>query len=141
MKAISLQIRRGYAAKPRAVSGLFDTGSEDGLIRERIAHAAVTTPLPDPVHVMGIGGGSTAAHRLAMFQVRVLGKWCRYTALVVSDDALDVDVLLGEDFLDRYGLNVDIRANRVVVAYPDHFRRMTRRHIFVASPRGRGAGR
>lgn len=138
MKGIPLSIRRGYAAKGRTVTGLFDTGSEEGLLRERVVAAAATAKLPDPVPVLGIGGGSTAAHRLAMFQVRVLGKWCRTSALVVPDDALDVDLLVGEDFLDRYGLNVDIRKNRVAVAYPEHFRRMTRRQIFVASPRGRG---
>ena len=137
MKAVTLPIRRGYAGKSHAVSCLFDTGSEDGLIRAGVAGAAATAPLPDPIPVFGIGGGSTSARRFALFQVRVLGNWCRYSALVVPDGALDIDLLIGEDFLLRYGLNVNVRDNRVLVAYPDHFHRMTRRRIFVASPRGR----
>ncbi len=136
MKPESMAIRQWYGARSRRVIGLFDTGSEDGLIRRSAARGLARAKLPTAVSVIGIGGAVSKAEESAVLLVRALGKWCRYAALVVPDRALDVDLLIGEDFLSRFGLIVDVRKNAVEVAYPEHFRRMTRRAVFVASPRG-----
>lgn len=137
MKSELTKIRRWYGAPVKSVLGLFDTGSEEGLILSSAAGALTRTRLPSAIAVVGIGGASTEAVESTLFLVQVLGKWCRTSALVVPDPSLDVDLLLGEDFLMRYGLSIDVRRNRVEIAYPEHFRRMTRRKIFVATPRPR----
>lgn len=138
MKPEKMHVRVGTGRRSMRVVGLYDTGSEEGLVRASVARRLATTTLPDPVPVLGIGGGHVLAREWAIFQVRVLGKWCRYQALVVPDEALDLDLLIGEDFLLRYGLVIHAKSNRLSVVYPEHFKRMTRRRgIFVASPRGR----
>ena len=138
MKPQAMWVRVASGRKARPVVGLYDTGSEEGLVRRSTAAALARAPLPEAVPVYGIGGGHVLARESAIFQVRTLGKWCRYQALVVPDEALDLDLLVGEDFLFRYGLVLRIRSNGIGVAYPEHFKRMTRRRgIFVASPRGR----
>lgn len=136
MKPERLYIRARNGKRAVPVQGLYDTDSEDGLIKERCSRFLAVGSLPEPIFLTGIGGGKVRSSRVAFLQVKVLGKWCRYSAFVVPDRALDVDLLIGEDFLARYGLAVNSRLNKIEVAYPQQFERMTRRHIFVASPRG-----
>lgn len=115
---------------------LFDTGSEEGLIRTSASAGLVRQPLPEPVTLSGVGGGAARVQEACEFFVRVLGKWCRYRAYVVEDDAVDLDLLVGEDFLFKYGLRVNPRRNRVEIESPFQFKKMTQRTIFIASPRG-----
>lgn len=137
MQPKRIQIRRWYATRARTVIGLYDTGSEEGLVRASVAKGLIRTHLPSPIPIGGIGHGLTEATELAQFQVKVLGKWCRYSASVLPDDTIDLDVLIGEDFLAKYGLMVDSKRNRVVVESRLQFERMTRRRLFIALPRGR----
>lgn len=137
MQPKRLQIRKWYGTHARTVIGLYDTGSEEGLVRASVAKRLGRYKLPSPISIGGIGHGMTESSEVAHFQVKVQGKWCRYVAAVVPDDALDLDVLIGEDFLAKYALVVDSKRNRVVVENRLQFERMTRRRLFVASPRGR----
>lgn len=138
MQPQPIRIRRRIGARSRTLVGLFDTGAEEGLIRESTASGLIRNRLPDPIRASGIGGGSVILRETAVFQIQTLGKWCRYSALIAPDRALDVDLLIGEDFLFRYGLRLDPRRNRVDVANREQFRRMTREKLFIASPRRRG---
>ena len=136
MRPQRLKLRKSSRARTRTVLALFDTGSEDGLIRETVAAGLVRQPLIEPIRLGGIGGGVAPVSEAAEFLVYILGKWCRCRAYIVQDDAVDVDLLIGEDFLLRYGLRVNPRRNRVEVESQLQFKRMTQRTIFVASPRG-----
>ncbi len=69
MKVQAFRIRSRHAASPREVQGLFDTGSEEGLIRMSAAAGLDAMTLSDPIPVEGIGGGTTLARRLAHFEV------------------------------------------------------------------------
>lgn len=137
MRPKRIQIRKWYGSRARTVVGLFDTGSEEGLVRASVAKGLIRTQLPSPISIGGIGHGLTRTTEVAHFQVKVLGKWCRCSASVVPDDTLDLDLLIGEDFLAKYALVVDSKRNRVVVESRLQFERMTRRRIFIATPRGK----
>jgi hypothetical protein len=133
-----IQARAGSRKHARMLRGLYDTGAEKGLIRTTAASRFPLIELGDPVTVVGIGEGRARAGGVAHFQIKVLGKWCRYSAFAVPDDTIDVDLLIGEDFLFEYGLRVSVKRNRVEMENAYQFRRMTRRELFIASPRGRG---
>ncbi|MBI4614869.1 MAG: hypothetical protein HY720_14755 [Planctomycetes bacterium] len=144
MKPCAMRIRRGPAKRGRPVVGLFDTGSDCTLLKEGEALSLARSELPAPIPLGGIGGGRATAREMAVFQVKVLGRWCLCHAMLVPGDAMDVDLLLGEGFLFQYGLRIDVRRNAVVPEYPEHFRRMASGTLFVHSPigkRGRGTRR
>ncbi|MEK7866686.1 MAG: retropepsin-like aspartic protease [Planctomycetota bacterium] len=135
MRPQRLKLRKSSRARTRTVLALFDTGSEEGLIRESSAAGLIHQPLAEPIRLGGIGGGVAPVNEAAEFFLRIFSKWCRYRAYIVQDDAVDVDLLVGEDFLLKYGLRVNPRRNRVEVESALQFKRMTQRTIFVASPR------
>lgn len=82
---------------------IVDSGSSRSLVRETFARSVQPTEPCSLVTLKGFGGGKTTCVEKMVASVRIDDKTFKTSLLVVADDLLPADVLLGSDLLLRDG--------------------------------------
>ncbi len=97
----------------RKVEALFDTGSSDSLLHERIARA-IGDPegLPEPKTYAAVVGTMTAREGI-FADILLRGKRLTAGLMVVHD--LSEDLILGADFFQRWHVRLEPKHHRVIL--------------------------
>ena len=71
--------------------------------------------LPEPKRFGGLGNGSFAAHAIVLIEVMLRGYWCTHVAFVVDRETIDDDLLVGHDFMQKFGIRLDPKRHSMTV--------------------------
>ena len=106
-------VRSGAGERSRKLRLRFHAGSPFTFIKRSAAAAfANACDLAEPEAFPRLKRGPLVARALAHLEVKMLGFWCRHFAYVVEDETQGAayDVLIGDDYMQRYDVAVRTRA-------------------------------
>ena len=122
---LKAKVRSGARRLTRECDVFFDSGSTKNLIRaEFAAELGSVIPLAAPVRFRGIADGAFKSRQLVQLHLRLGGVWVDTLAYVAPPEAFEERILLGQEFMQEFGVVLDMRRDRVLL----DVRRLKRGH-------------
>ena len=102
--------------KTRTCTLIFDSASRQSFIRgDLAAELGRVIPLPRPTRFRGVGNGGVDSGQLVQLEMRLAGVWVEHLVYVAPARAMDVKILIGHEAMQKFGIVLDMRRERVLI--------------------------
>lgn len=113
-KGVTNAYEKPIAINEHKVQGLIDTGSGCTLVRESVAtRYDVTITITADRILLGFTGQAVISNRSTRCEVRIINAIAQVDAIVVPDDRLVYDLIVGRDFLEQEHIIMIKHRNKV----------------------------